>query len=208
MEKTRRGSFTWGIVALIVIAIASAASCSVGYAAFKAFRTPTPTPTPTRAVVVNIEQIRQQAELATVKYTLSTDITSARVPDDIRKEFGVKEEIVLIAYGEVAAGFDLGKLDQDALWMEGTRVQLHLPAPEILYVKLDNERTHVVYYEKSWFIDHDLDIEGKARQEAEESIRQAALESEVLQRAREYGQLFFENWFYSMGFAEVRVIVD
>jgi hypothetical protein len=157
---------------------------------------------------VNIEEIRQASELATVKYTLSTDVTSARVPDDIRQVFGVKEEIVLIAYGEVVAGFDLGKLRETDLWTDGTRVQLHLPAPEILYVRLDNERTHVVYYKKSWLIDHDLNLEGEARLEAERIIRQAALESDVLQRANEHGQLFFSNWFYSLGFTEVRIVVD
>jgi hypothetical protein len=158
--------------------------------------------------VVSIEEIRQAAELATVKYTLSTDITSTRVPDDIRQLFGVKEEIVLIAYGEVAAGFDLGELEETDLWTDGTRVQLHLPAPKILYTRLDNERTHVVYYNKSWFIDHDVNLEGQARQEAEHTIQQAALEGEVLQRAGEYGQLFFANWFYSMGFTEVQVVIN
>jgi len=65
-----------------------------------------------------------------------------------------------------------------------------------------------VYYQKSWFIDHDLNLEGEARLEAEGTIRQAALESDLLQRASEYGQLFFSNWFYSMGFTEVRIVVN
>lgn len=201
----RRDLLIWGVIVLVIVLIVSAAACLIGSLI------PWPnmaTPTPTRTIVVNIEEIRQQAELATVKYTLSTDITSTRVPADIRKEFGVKEEIVLIAYGEVAAGFDLSKLDSDDLWVDGTRVQFHLPAPDILYVRLDNERTHVVYYNKSWFIDHDLGLEGAARLEAEEKMRQAALESGVLEQASEYGQLFFSNWFYSMGFTDVQVVVD
>jgi hypothetical protein len=158
--------------------------------------------------VVSIEQVRQAAELATVKQTLSTDITSAQVPNDVRQFLGIKEELVLIAYGEVAAGFDLSNLAEDALWMDGTRVQLHLPAPRILYTRLDNERTHIVYYQKSWFVEHDLDLEGQARLEAERVIEQAAIESEILAQAGEYGRLFFSNWFYSMGFTEVRVVVD
>ena len=67
---------------------------------------------------------------------------------------------MLIAYGEVAAGFDLSDLEEGDLWMDGTRVQLHLPAPRILYTRLDSERTHVVYYQKSWLVEHDLDLEG------------------------------------------------
>jgi hypothetical protein len=202
----RRPLVFGGILLLIIIIIVAAAAAWLGFRIARAATPPTPTPVP--PPVVNIEEIRQAAELATVKYTLSTDITSTRVPDDIRQLLGVKEEIVLIAYGEVAAGFDLGDIDQGDLWTDGTRVQLHLPAPKILYTRLDNERTHVVYYSKSWFIDHDVNLEGQARQEAEHAIQQAALEGEVLQRAGEYGQLFFTNWFYSMGFTEVQVIVN
>jgi hypothetical protein len=180
-----------------------------GYIGFQISKRVTPaTPTPPPPPVVHIEQIRQAAELATVKYSLSTDIMSTRVPDDLRQMFGVKEEIVLIAYGEVAAGFDLSTLSEEDLWTDGSRAQLHLPAPQVLYTRLDNERTHVVYYSKSWLIDRDLGLEGETRLKAEAAIRQAALESNVLERAGDYGQLFFTNWLYSMGFTEVQVIIN
>ena len=194
------------IILLIVILIVAAAAGLLGYQV--ATKTAPPTPTPVPPPIVSVEQIRQAAELATVKYTLSTDITAENVPDDIRKLLDVKEEIVLIAYGEVAAGFDLADLSEGDLWTDGTRAQLHLPAPKILYTRLDTERTHVVYYKKSWLIKHDLGIEGRALQDAEHAIQQAALEGEVLERASDYGKLFFQNWFYSMGFTEVQVIVN
>ncbi len=195
-----------GITFLVVVLIVGAAACWAGFEAARRLAPPTPTPLP--PPVVNVEQIRQAAELATVKQTLSTDIASTQVPSDIRQYLGVKEELVLIAYGEVAAGFDLSDLEEGDLWMDDTRVQLHLPAPQILYTRLDSERTHVVYYQKSWLVEHDLDLEGQARAEAEQVIERAALDSEILTQASEYGQLFFSNWFYSMGFTEVRVVVD
>lgn len=202
-------SKVWAIVGLtflLVILIVGAAAGWAGFAAARRLVPPTPTPLP--PPVVNVEQIRQAAELATVKQTLSTDIISTQVPNDVRQYLGVKEELVLIAYGEVAAGFDLSSLGEGDLWIDGTRVQLHLPTPQILYTRLDNERTHVVYYQKSWLVEHDLGLEGQARAEAEQAIRRAALDSEILTRASEYGQLFFSNWFYSMGFSEVQVVVD
>jgi len=201
----RKSLVIWGIIVLIIVIIVGIAGCLVG--SFLPWPIAA-TPTPTRTIVVNIEQIRQQAELATVQYNLSTDVTAANVPDDLRKYFGVKEEIVLIAYGQVVAGFDLSTLGPDDLWVDGTRVQLHLPAPKILYSRLDNERTHVVYYKGSWIISRDPNLEGRARQQAESLMVQAALESGILEQAGKYGQLFFSNWFYSMGFTEVRVIVD
>lgn len=201
---------SWVVAAIVFLGIVaillSAGACWAGFTVVRAVTPPTPTPVP--PPIINIELVRQAAELATVKQILSTDITSTHVPEDIRQVLGVKEEIVLIAYGEVAAGFDLSTLDADDLWVDGTRVQLHLPAPQILYTRLDNERTHVVYYQKSWFIDHDLNLEGQARSQAEQAIRQAALESNVLEQAGTYGQVFFSNWLYSLGFTQVQVIVD
>jgi hypothetical protein len=195
-----------GIALVVVLVGASVAACWLGVEFARRAIPPTPTPVP--PPVVNVEQIRQAAELATVKYAFSTDITSTRVPEDIRRYFGVKEEIVLIAYGEVAAGYDLSQLGEGDLWMDGTRVQLHLPAPQILYTRLDSDRTHVLYHQKSWLVDHDYLLEGRARQSAEEAILQAALDSDLLAQAGQYGQLFFTNWFYSMGFTEVRVVID
>jgi hypothetical protein len=195
-----------GIALVVILAGVTIAACWLGVEFARRAMPPTPTPVPPPRV--NVEQIRQAAELAIVKYALSTDITSTRVPEDIRRYFGVREEIVLIAYGEVAAGYDLSQLRESDLWMDGTRVQLHLPAPQILYTRLDNDRTHVLYHRRSWLVDHDYTLEGRARQSAEEAILQAALDSDLLAQAGQYGQLFFTNWFYSMGFTEVRVVVD
>jgi hypothetical protein len=202
-----RELIAWGIVLLCIIVFASVASCLAGYVLPPLFRTENTTPAPTLGAPT-LREMQRVAELATTKYTLSAEVQDARIPQDIRSKLGIKEEILLIAYGEVAAGFDLHKLSDQDLWADGTRVQLHLPAPEILYVRLDNERTHVVYYNKSLFVERDLNLESSARQQAEQIIRQAALESEILAQASEYGELFFTNWLYQMGFTEVRVIVD
>jgi hypothetical protein len=205
-NKMRKDTLILGIIISTVVVVASLASCIVGYVLFPFMDRPVPTPSP-YAPVPTLQDIQRAAELATVKYSLITEIGDENVPDDLRKEFGIKEEILLIAYGEAAAGFDLSKVSEEDMWVDGTRVQLHLPPPEILYVRLDNDRTHVVHYEKSWLMDHDLNLESRARQQAEDAIRTAALESDILERANEYGELFFSNWLYSMGFTEVQVIV-
>ena len=134
-------------------------------------------------------------------------MSDVHVPDDLRQQLGVKEEMLLLAYGEVAAGFDLDKLRDEDIWIDGTRVQLHLPAPEILYSKLDTERTRVIYYKKSLFVQRDISMEARVREEAETAIREEALESDILEQASKYGELFFSNWLRSMGFTEVRIIV-
>jgi hypothetical protein len=167
-----------------------------------------PTATPLPPPTVTISSIRAAAELATVEYQAVAEVPNERVPDDFRQYLGVREHILLIAYGEVKAGFDLSKLREGDLWTDGTRVQLHLPAPEILSSSIDFERTHVVYYQKSLLVEHDPNLGQETLDIAEDAIHQAAMEADVLENAAKYGQLFFENFLRSLGFTEVQVIVD
>ena len=205
----RRDGFLWGIIVTGIVLILALMSCALGYVGRPLVDRPTPTPTFAGRVIQppTVQEIQRMAELSTVKYSLTAEVSDMRVPDDFRQQLGVKEEMLLLAYGEVAAGFDLGKMQDKDIWVDGTRIQMHLPAPEILYSKLDTERTRVIYYNKSLFVQRDISMEGRVRQEAETAIREAALESDILEQASKYGELFFSNWLGSMGFTEVRVIV-
>jgi hypothetical protein len=73
---------------------------------------------------------------------------------------------------------------------------------------MDLKRTHVVYYEKSLLIQHDPDLGQETLEIAQESVRQAAMEADILGHAADYGRIYFENFLRSLGFTEVEVIVD
>jgi hypothetical protein len=169
---------------------------------------PVPTFTPTPVPVVTITDIRAVAELTTVGYRAVAEIQDERVPDDFRQYFGIKEQVLLLAYGDVKAGFDLGRLSEQDLWTDGTRVQLHLPAPEVLSTSVDFDRTHVVYHRGTLLMSRDINWEGKIFETAKNSIRQEAIEAGILEDAAKYGQLYFENFLRSLGFTEVQVVVD
>ena len=207
------GRTTIGIVLGILLVLAIIGACVIGWFGKDVrnrLRPPTPTTSATEIITVKpptIQEIQQMAELSTVEFTLSAEITNERVPDDFRATLGIKEELLLLAYGQVAAGFDLSKMDQGDIWVDGTRIQLTLPPAEILYSRLDNERTRVIYYNKSLFVQRDVSMEGEARTEAERAIVEAALQGDILDHAERYGELFFANWLRSMGFTEVQVIV-
>jgi hypothetical protein len=206
------GRVTIGVFLGILLVLAIAGACVIGWFG-KDVREriwpPTPTPSTTEIITVKpptIQEIQQMADLSTVKFSLSAEVTDERVPDDFRANLGVKEELLLLAYGEVAAGYDLSKVSKEDIWVDGTRIQLRLPPAEILYSRLDTERTRVIYYKKSIFVQRDIAMEGKAREEAEKAIREAALQGDILDHASKYGELFFANWLRSMGFTEVQVI--
>ncbi len=164
-----------------------------------------PTPTPTR---VTIGDIRPLAELATIEYQAVAEIQDERVPDDFRQYLGIKEQVLLLAYGEVRAGFDLSKLSEEDLWTDGTRVQLHLPPPEILSTSIDYDRTHAVYHRGTLLMSRDINWEGEIFETAQDSVRQGAIEAGILEDAARYGQLYFENFLRSLGFTDVQVVVD
>jgi hypothetical protein len=169
---------------------------------------PGPTPKPTPAPVVTITDIRAAAELTTVEYKGVAEIQDERVPDDFRQYLGIKEEILLLAYGDVRAGFDLSRLSEEDLWTDGSRVQLHLPAPQILSTSIDHQRSHVVYHKQSLLMSQDINWQGQIFQTAQDALRQEAIQAGVLEDAAKYGRLYFENFLRSLGFTEVQVIVD
>lgn len=177
---------------------------------FAATATPLPTETPLPPPVVTISGLKSQAKLSTVEMNTVTEIYNENVPDGwLDGLLGTKEKLLLLVYGDVEAGFDLEKLSEENLWTDGTRVRLVLPAPEILNSSIDFDRTHIVYYENNIILDdNNPNLQGEALAQAKDAIEQAALENGILDRANEYGQLYFENLLYSLGFTEVEVVTD
>lgn len=215
-EPSQRQYMVWVtiiIAALIGIGfIAFLGGLLIGTGQETSSATPTilPTDTPLPTPVITIQGIKSQAKLATVEYSSVAEIYRENLPEGWLDDFlGTKEQLLLLVYGDVQAGFDLDKLTEESLWTDGSRVRLVLPAPEILNSSLDFERTHIVYYQNNLIIDdNDPNLQQKALAEAKAAIEQAALEAGILEKAEEYGQLHFENFLYSLGFTEVEVVVN
>jgi len=174
-------------------------------------RTP-PTPTPQPPPTVDILKIRQVAKLESIEYYLVAEISQVQVPDNWVEKLGVKEEIFILEYGTVVGGFDLTQLPDDAIWQDGWRVMFKLPAPEILRVEIDYDKSHVVY-RKGWcpemICGDDLErflqeIEPKAV----EQLKDQALEYGILEKTAIAGRDYFYYFLKSFGFTEVRVVVD
>jgi hypothetical protein len=151
------------LVAIILLAVVCRILTGLSLPSLSPFTSaPTPTviSTPDAPPVVTIVGIRRLAELATVEYRAVAEIQDERVPDDFRQYLGIREQVLLLAYGDVKAGFDLSRLSEEDLWTDGERVQLHLPAPEILSTSIDYDRTHAVYHRGTLFMTRDINWEG------------------------------------------------
>jgi hypothetical protein len=170
--------------------------------------TPTSTPTPTPTPRVIITEVRALGRLETVKYMLETVIDLEREPENIWEQIFGTDKLLLVASGEVVAGFDLTRVNQADITIQGDNVMLILPPPEILYSKVDNERTYVYERTTGLFRAPDPRIESEARQLAEQAMLVRALEGEILQQAEANGQLQLEAFLRSLGFTEIVIVVQ
>ena len=171
---------------------------------------PTPTPEPVRRITPI--EIRNLANLESVEYYMVAEISQVQVPDNWIRDLGVKEEIFILEYGTVVGGFDLTTLPDDAIWQEGQQVMLKLPAPEILRVEIDFNKSHVVY-RKGWcpeaICGDDLDnFIREIEPEAVEQLKKQAVEYGLLEKTATAGRDYFYYFLKSLGFTEVRVVVD
>jgi hypothetical protein len=171
---------------------------------------PTPTPEPVRRVTPL--DIRELAKLESVEFYLVAEISQVQVPDSWIRDLGLKEEIFILEYGTVVGGFDLTNLSDDAVWQDGRQIMLKLPSPEVLRVEIDHDKSHVVY-RKGWCPEavcgDDLDtFIQQIEPEAVKQLKEQAVEYGLLQKTAVAGRDYFYHFLQSLGFTEVRVVVD
>jgi len=171
--------------------------------------TPTPTPSPTPITV--IDKIQGLGRIETVHYSMQTVIEMTRdaplpLPIPLPLLF-TQQKMLLIAAGDVIAGFDLTKIAPRDILVQGTKVQMVLPPAEILVTRIDNQRTYVYLDQKPFYMPNDKTLEGKARQAAEDQLIKYALEREILAQAEVYGKYRLEAFLRALGFTEVDIRV-
>ncbi|HMI91658.1 MAG TPA: DUF4230 domain-containing protein [Polyangiales bacterium] len=119
-----------------------------------------------------------------------------------------EDSILLVASGDVVAGVDLAKMQDGDVTIEPAahRAKLRLPAPELLSVRLDNERTYVHTRKTDLLAQRKEEIETRARQLAEASIREGALSAGVLDRAKQSTEHTLTVLVRSLGYDQVEII--
>jgi hypothetical protein len=98
----------------------------------------------------------------------------------------VTDALLLVAVGRATVGIDLSKLRDGDVYMdpESRAATLTLPQPELLSASLDERATFVYSRSTSLLAKRNEGLEGKARREAVLAIEKAALEGDVLSRAK------------------------
>ena len=160
-----------------------------------------PTPTIIPDPVTIIREIRSLARLETIQYTVEKVLTAEVSQGDFA--FLFEDRLLLVAHGIVIAGVDLEKLAPEDMWLEGGVLNVRLPETEVFIATLDNEKTYVYDRDTGIFRKPIQDLETLARQAAEKTIRDAAIEDGILDTARQNAETYLSRLFFALGYADV-----
>lgn len=127
---------------------------------------------------VVLEEITSMGKLELVKYSFK-DV----VEQEITRQWLPNPRAVLIVQGEAIGCIDLTLLHPTDIQTAGDTLIVHLPEPELCVFKIDHNRSKV-YNTEYAFMDESRLIEAAYRQ-AEEKIKESALETGILDQARE-----------------------
>ena len=144
--------------------------------------------------------------LETASFTIEK-IVDAGSNGNVLQEFLYGDKVLLIAHGHVVAGFDFELMGQSDITIQGKKITVILPSPIILYSRLDNEKTKVYDRTRGLLAPKNSDLEARARQAAEASIKTAACEGDILSQASDNGRKQMTLFFKSLGFSEVVITI-
>ena len=117
------------------------------------------------------------------------------------------DEITFLATGDVIAGLDLSKLQQQDVWRSPDgAINVRLPPPEILVSRVDNTESRVINRKTGMLRRSDVDLETRARQHAETNIRAEALKKGILPLAADNGEKKLAELLRTFGFERVRFV--
>lgn len=191
------------IADLVVAILALAGIAFLTYFVYNTFFNPQKYTINTSGTAV-VKEVRKLQRLETASYTVEK-IIDAGTTGNRFQDFLFGDKILLIANGQIVAGFDFALVGDDDVKVEGQKITLNLPAPQILFTRLDNDKTRV--YDRSTGIlsKGEKDLEAEARSAAELSLRDAACEAGVLTSAEENGRKQMTAFLSALGFTEVTI---
>ena len=115
------------------------------------------------------------------------------------------DELTFFAAGDVIAGVDLSQLkSEDVRHQPDGTIVLRLPPPQILVTRLDNRESRVLSRKTGMLRRADINLETRARQNAESGIRNEALHKGILPLAAQNAETKLAAILHTLGVQKVR----
>ncbi|HVZ66742.1 MAG TPA: DUF4230 domain-containing protein [Patescibacteria group bacterium] len=149
-----------------------------------------------------VKQLQALNRYETVSFTIEK-IIDAGNSGNVFSQLLFGDKLLLIAHGQVIAGFDLSKLTGSSVHINGESITLDLPAPEVLFTTLDEGQTRVYDRSTGILTKGDKDLESKAREAAQTSIQAAACQENILDEAAKNGRNQLTALLKALGFTTV-----
>ena len=207
--RKRGGLGTTLVLALMIVVLA--AGIGVGLSRY-GYRLPVvgwffEAPVQTTTTPVVVEGIQRLDHLATVRFNESVVVTKESGGEGIRALL-TGEKVILVAEGGVEAGIDLSTLDRSDVRVSGKSVSIDLPEPQILSASLDERETRVYDRDVGLVprINPSDDLAEEARDEAQDRLREAALQDGILDYARRNAEDGIRSFVTTLGFEKVEFV--
>jgi len=132
----------------------------------------------------------------------TTTQTYEMVPDAL-----AGDQLTFLAAGDVIAGIDMSLLGRNDVWREpdGT-VVLRLPSPQVLVSRVDNKESRVISRKTGVFRRADVNLESRARQRAEQEIRNEAMRKGILNLASQNAEVKLAEFLHTTGVKNVKFV--
>lgn len=153
-----------------------------------------------------VKQIRILNKWETTSYSVEKIIDKGTT-GNIFERILFGNRVLLIAHGEVIAGFDLSNFNKENIKINGTSITIDLPSPTVLTTSLNETETRVYDRQKGLLVPPYNNLESDARVEAVKAIRDGACTEGILNTATENGRKQITSILTSFGFTNIIVLI-
>ena len=158
----------------------------------------------TKGYTLVIKEIRNLQRIETASFTIEKIIDGGTNGNTFEQLlFG--DKILLIAHGQVIAGFDLSQISEKDIIIKDKTIRMTMPKAQILVSTLDNTQTRVYDRTKGLLNPGDKDLESKAREVAQNSIKDAACKGDILKQASDNARKQLTAFLSALGFTQVSI---
>lgn len=151
-----------------------------------------------------IREMRSLQRFETASFTIEK-IIDGGTSGNVFQQFLFGDKILLIAHGQVIAGFDLSQISEKDIEVKDQSIRVTLPKPQVLVTTLDNTQTKVYDRTRGILSPGDKDLESKAREAAEKSIKNAACKGGILKQASDNARKQLTAFLSALGFVQISI---
>jgi hypothetical protein len=149
-----------------------------------------------------VDRIQRLQRLETVIYTMDKVVSGAK-ENPVFPNFLAGDRLLMLVHGEVVAGIDFSDLKPGDVRMDGKKVHLHLPAPQIFRTRLDSAKTRVYSRQTGLLVSTDPNLETQVRQQAEQQLQEAAMADGILRNAQQNALSTIKSLLQGLGFESI-----